>query len=104
MCGTSPAPTRRAWRCHDGLGLRLSIAEKHSGANLIAITGLGGIDLPSGTAAFNGVRFQVRALDAMAPAQRETAAAWAARNETLSILPTAFLGMASTTKNEVGRL
>ncbi|MGI3222749.1 helix-turn-helix transcriptional regulator [Streptomyces sp. GTA36] len=31
-------------------------------------------------------------------------AAWPARNETLSILPTAFFGMASTRKNAVGRL
>jgi hypothetical protein len=29
---------------------------------------------------------------------------WAARNATLSILPTAFSGIASSTKNAVGRL
>lgn len=52
---------------HDGPGLRLSVAEQHPGANLNAITGPGGIDVPSGTAAFNGVPVQVRALDA-APA------------------------------------
>jgi anaerobic selenocysteine-containing dehydrogenase len=53
---------------HDGPGLRLSVAEKHSGANLNAITGPGGIDVPSGTAAFNGVQVQIRPLGATAPA------------------------------------
>jgi anaerobic selenocysteine-containing dehydrogenase len=53
---------------HDGRGLRLSVAEKHPGANLNAITGPGGIDLPSGTAALNGVPVEVRALGATAPA------------------------------------
>lgn len=35
---------------------------------------------------------------------RAATSAWAARSETLSILPTGFFGMASTTKNAVGRL
>nr|WP_271209297.1 molybdopterin-dependent oxidoreductase [Rhodococcus wratislaviensis]GLK33801.1 dehydrogenase [Rhodococcus wratislaviensis] len=51
---------------HDGPGLRLSVAVNHPGANLNALTGPGGIDLPSGTAAFNGVEVQVRALDTSA--------------------------------------
>jgi hypothetical protein len=53
---------------HDGPGLRLRVAEKHPGANLNAITGPGGIDLLSGTAAFNGVQVAVRPLDTTAPA------------------------------------
>jgi anaerobic selenocysteine-containing dehydrogenase len=53
---------------HDGPGLQLRVAEQHPGANLNAITGPGGIDLLSGTAAFNGVQVQVRALGATAPA------------------------------------
>jgi anaerobic selenocysteine-containing dehydrogenase len=53
---------------HDGPGLRLSVASKHPGANLNAITGPGGIDVLSGTAAFNGVKIQIRALGATAPA------------------------------------
>jgi anaerobic selenocysteine-containing dehydrogenase len=47
---------------HDGAGLRLSVAEQHAGANLNALTGPGGFDLPSGTAVFSGVEVQVRAV------------------------------------------
>src|SRR5207249_10749 len=36
--------------------------------------------------------------------ERAEAATWAARSEALSILPTAFLAMTSTTKIDVGRL
>ncbi|MCQ4118355.1 hypothetical protein [Rhodococcus tibetensis] len=43
-------------------------AVSHPGANLIAITGLGGIDSLSGTAAFNGVEIQIQALDSPTPA------------------------------------
>ena len=53
---------------HDGPGLQLSVASKHPGSNLNAITGPGGVDVPSGTAAFSGVKVQVRALVATAPA------------------------------------
>jgi anaerobic selenocysteine-containing dehydrogenase len=52
---------------HHGPGLQLSVAEQHPGANLNAITGAGGLDLPSGTAAFNGVKVEIRALGATAP-------------------------------------
>lgn len=53
---------------HDGPGLQLRVASKHPGANLNAITGPGGIDVPSGTAALSGVEVQIRALGAAAPA------------------------------------
>ena len=53
---------------HDGPGLQLRVASKHPGSNLNAITGPGGVDVPSGTAAFSGVKVQVRALVATAPA------------------------------------
>jgi len=52
---------------HHGPGLRLSVAGQHPGANLNAITGPAGLDLPSGTAAFNGVKVEIRALGATAP-------------------------------------
>ena len=44
---------------HTGTGLRLSVAEDNPGANLNAITGSGGLDVPSGTAVFSGTRVQV---------------------------------------------
>jgi anaerobic selenocysteine-containing dehydrogenase len=47
---------------HDGPGLQLSVASKHPGSNLNALTGSGGIDVLSGTAAFNGVKIQIRPL------------------------------------------
>jgi len=47
---------------HDGDGLQLGVAEQHPGANLNALTGPGGFDLPSGTAVFSGVEVQVRAV------------------------------------------
>jgi anaerobic selenocysteine-containing dehydrogenase len=47
---------------HDGAGLRLSVAEQHPGANLNALTGPGGFDLPSGTAVFSGIEVDVRAV------------------------------------------
>jgi anaerobic selenocysteine-containing dehydrogenase len=47
---------------HDGAGLRLSVAEQHPGANLNALTGPGGFDLPSGTAVFSGIEVEVRAV------------------------------------------
>ena len=53
---------------HDGPGLQLSVASKHPGSNLNAITGSGGIDVLSGTAVFNGVKVQIQALAAPAPA------------------------------------
>jgi len=53
---------------HHGPGLQLSIAAQHPGANLNAITGPAGLDVPSGTAAFNGVKVEVRALGATATA------------------------------------
>jgi anaerobic selenocysteine-containing dehydrogenase len=52
---------------HHGPGLRLSVAEQHPGANLNAITGPAGLDRPSGTAAFNGVRVEIRPLGATSP-------------------------------------
>lgn len=45
---------------HSGPGLQLSVAEQNPGANLNAITGPGGFDLPSGTAALSGVSVHVR--------------------------------------------
>jgi anaerobic selenocysteine-containing dehydrogenase len=53
---------------HDGPGLQLSVASQHPGSNLNALTGPGGIDPLSGTAAFNGVKIEIRALAATAPA------------------------------------
>ncbi|RHW26310.1 molybdopterin oxidoreductase family protein [Nocardioides immobilis] len=47
---------------HEGPGLQLSVAEQHPGANLNALTGPGGLDVPSGTAAFSGVPVALRAL------------------------------------------
>ena len=47
---------------HDGPDLRLGVAEQHPGANLNALTGPGGLDVPSGTAAFSGVEVELRAL------------------------------------------
>lgn len=47
---------------HEGAGLQLSVAEQHPGANLNALTGPGGLDVPSGTAAFSGVPVRVRPL------------------------------------------
>jgi anaerobic selenocysteine-containing dehydrogenase len=47
---------------HDGPGLQLSVAQEHPGANLNAITGSGGLDVPSGTAVFSGVSVHVAAL------------------------------------------
>lgn len=52
---------------HDGPGLKLSVASKHPGSNLNALTGSGGIDVLSGTAAFNGVKIQIRPLVETAP-------------------------------------
>jgi anaerobic selenocysteine-containing dehydrogenase len=52
---------------HHGPGLRLSVAEQYPGSNLNAITGPAGLDVPSGTAAFNGVKVEIRALGATAP-------------------------------------
>jgi anaerobic selenocysteine-containing dehydrogenase len=47
---------------HDGPDLQLHVAQQHPGANLNAITGPGGLDVPSGTAAFSGVEVRLRAL------------------------------------------
>jgi len=47
---------------HDGPDLQLRIATRHPGANLNALTGPGGLDLPSGTAALSGVTVRIRAL------------------------------------------
>ncbi|MFC5731479.1 MULTISPECIES: molybdopterin-dependent oxidoreductase [Nocardioides] len=47
---------------HDGPGLQLSVAEQHPGANLNALTGPAGFDVPSGTAVFSGVQVQVQAV------------------------------------------
>jgi anaerobic selenocysteine-containing dehydrogenase len=47
---------------HDGTGLQLSVAEQNPGANLNALTGPGGLDVPSGTAVFSGVTVHVRPL------------------------------------------
>lgn len=47
---------------HEGPGLQLSVAEQHPGANLNALTGPGGLDVPSGNAAFSGVPVALRAL------------------------------------------
>lgn len=47
---------------HEGPGLRLGVAEQHPGANLNALTGPGGLDVPSGTAAFSGVQVEIRAI------------------------------------------
>lgn len=47
---------------HDGPGLELSVATQHPGTNLNAITGPGGLDVPSGTAVFSGVNVDVRAI------------------------------------------
>jgi anaerobic selenocysteine-containing dehydrogenase len=44
---------------HTGPGLELSVAEDNPGANLNAITGSGGYDVPSGTAVFSGIGVQV---------------------------------------------
>lgn len=44
---------------HDGVGLKLSVAERNPGANLNAVTGPGGFDVPSGTAVFSGVQVQI---------------------------------------------
>jgi anaerobic selenocysteine-containing dehydrogenase len=51
---------------HAGPGLQLGVAEQHPGANLNALTGPGGLDVPSGTAAFSGVPVVLRALPAPA--------------------------------------
>jgi anaerobic selenocysteine-containing dehydrogenase len=48
---------------HDGPGLQLRVASQHPGANLNAITGPLGVDVPSGTAAFSGVEVQIRSLE-----------------------------------------
>ncbi|WP_327097530.1 hypothetical protein OIE68_01240 [Nocardia vinacea] len=58
--------------CEVARGLRIKVEDgnivgvrgdaEHPGANLNVLTGPGGIDLPSGTAAFNGVDVRVRAL------------------------------------------
>jgi anaerobic selenocysteine-containing dehydrogenase len=53
---------------HEGPGLQLRVAEQHPGTNLNAITGPGGMDVPSGTAAFSGVTVKLRAVDAVASA------------------------------------
>lgn len=45
---------------HDGPGLRLSVAAAHPGANLNAVTGPAGLDVPSGNAALNGTAVQIR--------------------------------------------
>jgi anaerobic selenocysteine-containing dehydrogenase len=47
---------------HDGPGLRLRVATRHPGANLNALTGPAGLDVPSGTAALSGVEVRIRAL------------------------------------------
>ena len=47
---------------HEGPGLQLSVASQHPGANLNTLTGPGGLDVPSGTAAFSGVPVALRAL------------------------------------------
>jgi len=47
---------------HSGPGLQLSVAEENPGANLNAVTGPGGFDVPSGTAVFSGVSVHVRPL------------------------------------------
>ncbi|WP_205699626.1 molybdopterin-dependent oxidoreductase [Conexibacter sp. SYSU D00693] len=58
---------------HDGPGLRLSVATEHPGANLNAITGPGGLDVPSGNAALSGVAVEVTPVGASA-AQRSPSA------------------------------
>lgn len=47
---------------HDGPGLQLRVATQHPGANLNALTGPAGLDVPSGTAALSGVSVRIRPL------------------------------------------
>src|SRR5205085_10752900 len=47
---------------HDGPDLRLRVATRPPGANLNALTGPAGLDVPSGTAALSGVAVRLRAL------------------------------------------
>jgi len=47
---------------HDGPELRLRVATRHPGANLNALTGPAGLDVPSGTAALSGVAVRIRPL------------------------------------------
>ncbi|GAA0637370.1 molybdopterin oxidoreductase family protein [Sporichthya brevicatena] len=44
---------------HDGPGLRLAVASAHPGANLNAVTGPAGLDVPSGNAALNGTEVRI---------------------------------------------
>lgn len=47
---------------HDGPDLQLRVATRHPGANLNALTGPLGLDVPSGTAALSGISVRIRAL------------------------------------------
>jgi len=60
---------------HEGEGLQLGVAERNPGANLNAITGPGGFDVPSGNAVFSGVSVEVRAVVARAQSTKAGGAA-----------------------------